>query len=136
MNIKITKISAEETWSLRHKVMWPEKPLEYIKLPNDNNGLHYGLWKDKKIVSTISLFITNEKAQFRKLATEIAEQGNGYGTQLLMHIMTLMPNYNVHKIWCNARIDKTSFYKKFGMWETDRKFSKENINYVIMEKSI
>jgi predicted GNAT family N-acyltransferase len=134
MDVIITEISAEKTWDLRHRVMWPNKPLDYVKLPNDNEGIHYGLWKNKKLVSVVSLFIKNEDIQFRKLATEIPEQGNGYATKLLLHVMLLASNKKISRIWCNARTDKIKFYKKFGMKETNHKFSKENIDYVIVEK--
>ena len=43
-------------------------------------------------------------------------------------------NQNIQSIWCNARSDKTTFYKKFGMLETDKTFNKGGIDYVIMEK--
>lgn len=136
MNVIITEISAEKTWDLRQRVMWPNKSINYVKLPNDNEGIHYGLWKNKKLVSVVSLFIENEDIQFRKLATEITEQSNGYASKLLLHVMLLASNKKISRIWCNARADKIKFYKKFGMEETNHKFSKENIDYVIMEKFV
>lgn len=117
--------------------MWPDKPLDFVILNNDNEALHYGLLKGINIISVVSVFIDDNSAQFRKFATQISEQGKGYGSILLNHIMTTIPNENdIDKIWCNARVDKTSFYKKFGMKETDKTFVKSGINYVIMEKNI
>ena len=136
MSIHICKISKEQTWKLRHEVMWPNKPIDFIKLPNDNNGIHFGLLKNNEVVSVVSLFIENEKAQFRKLATKISEQRSGYGTKLLSYIMNQVKNQNVNMLWCNARVDKVSFYKKFDLIETNNTFSKENVDYVIMEKAI
>ncbi|MDN5211016.1 GNAT family N-acetyltransferase [Fulvivirgaceae bacterium BMA12] len=136
MKTKITQLSASETWILRHNVMWPTKPLDYVKLPKDLEGTHFGLWKDEILVSVVSLFIEDGSAQFRKLATETDKQGNGYGTALLSYVMQYASDQKVSKIWCNARTDKTSFYKKFGMIETDRRFTKGNQDYVIMEKVI
>lgn len=40
----------------------------------------------------------------------------------------------VKKIWCNARITKTAYYAKFGMEITDEKFSKNGMEYVVMER--
>lgn len=73
-------------------------------------------------------------AQFRKFATLTAYQGKGHGTLLLKFIMKFAKLNNVNKIWCNARVDKSYYYAKFGMTLTDKKFVKGGIKYVIMEK--
>lgn len=134
--LEIRKIEASETWDLRHRVMWADKPLDYVKLPNDSEGIHFGLFKNDKLVSVVSLFIVNNKAQFRKLATEIAEQGQGYASKLLARLMQEAEKQQITKIWCNARVDKTKFYQKFGMYQTDKVFTKGGIDYVIMEKQL
>lgn len=134
MNIKINKISKQEVWPMRHKIMYPDYPFETIKLPKDDEGLHYGLFVNKKLVSVVSLFIIENKAQFRKLATEVEEQGKGYGTQLLNFIFEKVETLNVLSIWCNSRVNKANFYRKFGMIKTDKLYNKYGIDYVIMEK--
>lgn len=136
MHIKIQEIKAQETYRLRHEVMWPNMPLDFVKLDNDENGLHFGLYKDSNLVSVISLFINDDTAQFRKLATKVSEQGHGYASLLLQHIMSIVSNKNLTKVWCNARADKVSFYKRFGLDETSEKFIKEGINYVRMENKL
>ena len=85
MTIEIREIKAEDTWPMRHKVMWPDQPLDYVILPQDEEGLHYGLFKEDKLISVISLFINQEEAQFRKFATATEAQGKGYGSALLHH---------------------------------------------------
>jgi hypothetical protein len=52
--MEIKEISASETWPLRHKVMWPNKPLGFIVLSNDAEGIHYGLFENKILISVIS----------------------------------------------------------------------------------
>ncbi len=136
MSIKIKVINAQETYNLRHQVMWPDKPREFIILNNDEEGIHFGLLKDSTIISVVSLFIKNNCAQFRKFATKTSEQGNGYGSILLHHVIELISNEKkIEKLWCNARADKTSFYEKFGMIQTTKNFIKGDINYIIMEKT-
>jgi len=134
MSIKITKILPAETWRIRHEVMWPHKPLNYIKLSNDDVGQHFGLWKMNTLISVVSLFFDRDEVQFRKFATLHDEQGNGYGTQLLNYVFNYAFSIGVKKIWCNARVDKVFFYKKFEMSETEHRFSKGGVDYVIMEK--
>ncbi|TLX78126.1 GNAT family N-acetyltransferase [Labilibacter sediminis] len=136
INLSIEEIAAEETLGIRRDVMWPGKPLEYVKLQDDSEGLHFGLKLNGELVTVVSLFVKNEEAQFRKLATISAHQGNGYASLMLDHIITLSQNKGVTKLWCNARVNKTGFYHKIGMYETDQKFSKGGIDYVIMEKNI
>ena len=131
----IVLLSAEETWPIRHKVMWPDHPIDFVKLPNDSDGRHFGLYLDSDLVSVISLFTENNEVQFRKFATLQEYQGKGFGTQLLTEIMRIVTQEKVSKIWCNARITKTDFYGKFGMTLTQTRFTKADVDYVIMERN-
>lgn len=69
MKTMVREVDKEEVWALRHKVMWPDKPFDYIKLKEDESGIHYGLFIEEEMTSVISLFINNDEAQFRKFAT-------------------------------------------------------------------
>lgn len=135
MEHKILEISANEVLLIRHTVMWPTKPIDYVRLPNDENGRHFGLYINDQLVSVISLFIENSLAQFRKFATLKKYQGKGYGTILLNEIMLIAQENKLSKIWCNARVEKSSFYEKFGMQTTKKTFEKGGVSYVIMEKA-
>jgi len=136
MKVTISTIHKEEAWELRHKVMWPEKHFDFIKLADDDLGIHHGVFKDKALVSVISLFVSNNKAQFRKFATLPKEQGKGYGSALLQHVLEEVSSLGLKKLWCNARMNKTDFYQKFGLHETGESFKKEDKVYVIMEREI
>ena len=132
----IKEITAADTYPLRHAVMWPQMPLDFIILPDDEKGIHFGLFKNDTLIAVASLFIENNIAQFRKLATATPEQGKGYGSQLLSHLLAYAEDKKVKKIWCNARKDKAAFYFKFGLKVTKRVFRKQEIDYVVMEKLI
>lgn len=134
MRYTIQKISATETWAIRHQVMWPDRPLDYVRLPNDDEGAHYGLFVEGKLISVISLFIKNGAAQFRKFATLKEAQGKGYGSILLKEIIQISAQEQVQKLWCNARVDKTQYYLKFGLHVTDQTFDKGGVAFVIMER--
>jgi GNAT superfamily N-acetyltransferase len=136
METTITKIDKEEAWALRHRVMWPDKAFDYIKLEDDHLGIHFGLFKENILISVISLFINNEECQFRKFATLQSEQGKGYGSNLLDYVLREAKDYGVKRIWCNARKNKLGFYKKFGLQETNNSFIKGGKTYVIMEKFV
>ncbi|MGB0976233.1 MAG: GNAT family N-acetyltransferase [Prolixibacteraceae bacterium] len=134
MDIRIEEITAKETYPLRHEVMWPNKPLEYVILKDDEEGKHWGLIVDQKLTSVISLFIQEEEAQFRKFATKESAQGKGLGTRLLKYVIEEVKKQHISRLWCNARIDKASFYEKFGLTKTEQTYTKGGIEYVIMER--
>ena len=134
--LEIKEIEAEETYSIRHQVMWPNKPLEFVILDNDDIAKHFGLFKGYTLVSVISLFTDGKRAQFRKFATLSSFHGNGYGSLLLKHLLASISQTNVTTLWCNARKDKTSFYERFGLTQTSNRFVKSGVSYVIMEMII
>ena len=114
--------------------MWPNKPIDYVRLANDDEGKHFGLYVDTKLISVISLFISKNEAQFRKFATLTEYQGKGYGTMLLKEIMHIAEKEGLSSIWCNARRSKTNYYAKFNMNLTKTEILKGGLNYVIMER--
>lgn len=131
--IYIKEISPEETYHLRHTVMWPNHPIEFIKLPEDPNGIHFGLFKNGELISIVSLFINGKSVQFRKLATKVNEQDSGYAAQLLNHIIQYCQDLKLEKLWCNARANKTNYYKKFGFEKTGNTYIKGGIDFIILE---
>jgi len=134
----ITHITPEQTWEIRHQVLWPDQPLDYVKIPNDADGLHFGCFVDGKLVSIISGFIdpATKDAQFRKFATLHEYQGKGYGSQLLSHLITELTSHGATRIWCNARVNATALYERFGMYKTNQTYTKLGFDYVVMEKLI
>jgi len=131
---EIKQINASETLLIRHKVMWPDMPIEYVELPNDETGRHFGLFVNGEMTSILSLFVEDNEAQFRKFATVVEFQGLGYGTFLLERIIDLVNKEGIRKIWCNARVEKSNFYERFNFKPTDKKYEKGGIEFVIMEK--
>lgn len=129
----IKEIPQEQAWEIRHVVMWPDKPLDFIKLADDAKGRHFGLFDDDGVATVVSCFVQNRKMQFRKLATLQSKQGKGYGSALLNFIIALGKSENASSLWCNARLNKKSFYEKFGMVEINKRFEKDGITFTIME---
>ncbi|MBO6660141.1 MULTISPECIES: GNAT family N-acetyltransferase [Roseivirga] len=134
----ILHITPEQTYEIRHRVMWPDQPFDYVKIANDNEGLHFGYFVDGKLISVISGFFNEEtkEAQFRKFATLQEFQSKGYGSQLLSHLIEEFTARGAIRIWCNARVIATALYERFGMHKTNQTFTKLGIDYVVMEKVI
>lgn len=132
--IEIKKVTLSQVHQIRHEVMWPDKPLDFVKLETDQDGLHLGLYKSQKLISIISLFIEEEEMQFRKFATVKEEQGKGFGTILLNYVLELAESKGITRVWCNARLSKSDYYKRFGMNVISEPYAKSRIAYVTMEK--
>ena len=131
--MEIKSIEASQTWQIRHEVMWPDQPFEFVQLEEDNLGLHFGVFDQEKLISIVSCFVMDDEMQFRKLATLEEFQGNGSASRLLHYILKLAKEKNLKKVWCNARTNKKSFYEKFGMKDTLKTFIKANQEFAIME---
>jgi GNAT superfamily N-acetyltransferase len=131
--MEIREIEASETWQIRHEVMWPEQPFEFVQLEEDNSGFHFGVFQEEKLISIVSCFTADNEMQFRKLATLEAYQGKGIASELLNFIFKFAQERKLRRIWCNARTSKKAFYEKFGMIDTNTVFTKAGQEFTIME---
>ncbi|MGY4383895.1 putative GNAT family N-acyltransferase [Pedobacter sp. UYP24] len=131
--IQIEQIRYELTWHLRHKVMYPNLPFESIKLKNDSEGIHFGLYANDKLTAVVSIFNDGKIYQFRKLATLTEEQGKGFGSLLLKYVISFVKHDSGEKLWCNARVSASKFYSKFGFLQLGSYFVENDIDFVIME---
>lgn len=114
--------------------MWPDKPIDYVQLAEDERGLHFGIYEGNQLVSVISLFVDGDEGQFRKFATRTDLQGKGYGTALLRYLINEARICAIRRLWCNARTSKSTFYEKAGFSKTNKTFEKDGMAYVVMEK--
>ncbi|KAJ4482559.1 hypothetical protein J3R30DRAFT_3460525 [Lentinula aciculospora] len=60
--LQIRQIAVERTVSLRHEVLWPDMPIDNVKLPEDKHGWHFGAFVDESLanddpIAVISLFL-------------------------------------------------------------------------------
>ena len=114
--------------------MYSDKDPAFVKLEDDEEGIHFGLFENNKLISVGSWFRRNElEAQFRKLATVEQFRNMGFGTLLLSHIIEFSKTEKIKTLWCNARVDALNFYKRKGFTETDTVFTKGGIDYVIVQ---
>ncbi|KAH9890230.1 GCN5-like N-acetyltransferase [Xylariomycetidae sp. FL2044] len=145
----IRPIHASHTHPLRHAVLWPDKPMSYVQLAEDETGQHFGAFMpnkkgapglgegEDKPVSVISLFIDGQAvARFRKFATDPSWQGKGIGSALLRHTIDAARKAGAASIWCDARQSAAVFYQRFGMGVMGDVFYKGEIPYVRMSKEL
>lgn len=132
----IKEVPYDQILEIRHQVMYPEKDRESVALSDDNKALHIGYYVDEKPVSVFSIFLNNGELQFRKFATLQEYQNKGYGTKLMEWLLDYMKDLQFSRIWCNSRIEKTNYYKKFGFTETNETFDKDGYTFIIVEKKL
>jgi predicted GNAT family N-acyltransferase len=134
MLVMIKPIPAELTWTLRKTVMYPDFALEQVKLADDAQGRHFGLFVNDELTVVVSLFIKDKSLQFRKLATLTEQQGKGYGRQMMQFILELASAENLEMVWCNARLSAANFYKQFSFEVSGESWQQDGHTFVVMQK--
>jgi len=134
--VQIEQIFPSLTWRIRHEAMYADQPFDIVKLEDDFDGIHFGLYADHKLTGVVSLFYHGDVYQFRKLAILPNAQKLGYGSQLIEYILDFCKIQKATKLWCNARVNAKEFYFKFGFHETNKIFQKDGNDFVVMEKRL
>lgn len=124
------------TWRIRHITMYPDQPYDFVKLQNDFEGTHFGIYENYELMGVVSLFTKGDVGQFRKFAVLPEAQGKGLGKQLLQYLIDFCKLQKLTKLWCNARVNAKEFYAKFGFQETETTYSADGFDFVIMELNI
>ncbi|WP_338074386.1 GNAT family N-acetyltransferase [Hymenobacter busanensis] len=117
-------------------MLWPDKPLDYVRVENDAAGFHFGALRGEELVAVISLFVTGHEARFRKFATRPDCQHRGIGSALLRHTFAEALMRGATHIWCDARQEAAGFYYRFGMRQTGEPFFKGAVPYVRMRATL
>lgn len=130
--MKIREISLEEALPVRHKVLWPDKPVEFCLVEGDENGLHIGAEVDDKVVCVASIYIKEGQARLRKFATCSDFQGRGIGTAVIAFTLEQLKTKGVDYFWCDARETAIGFYQRFGMTVSGERFIKSDVPYFKM----
>lgn len=105
-----------------------------MQMPEDDEGTHFGAFLPDKLAGVVSLFNEGDDFQFRKLAVDPTLQRQGIGSAILNYITQYAVENGAHRLWCNARVDAMAFYARHGFAETAKHFTRDGIDYVVMEK--
>ena len=132
----VEQIFPSLTWRIRHIAMYPSQPYEFVKLDNDFEGIHFGLYHNYELTGVVSLFTQGDIGQFRKLAILPEAQQNGFGSQLMHYLIDFCKIQKLSKIWCNARVNAKDFYTKFGFIETEKTYTADGFDFIVMELAL
>jgi GNAT superfamily N-acetyltransferase len=154
--VHILPITAEDTYQLRHQVLWPHKSLSSVHLPLDSTSIHLGAFADEERNSSAkrspigviticlsereNLTTGNElptqevEAQFRKFAVAPEWQGQGVGSKLLEHAAAVARDAGARTMRCDARTSALAFYRRFGMQTEGSSFMRKEVEYIKMRR--
>jgi ribosomal protein S18 acetylase RimI-like enzyme len=142
--IQIRKITASETYPLRHAILRQNEPIEKCIYPFDTAAttLHFGLFENNALLGIISVFETKKEVfidqkqfQIRGMAVLENHQKKGHGAALVKHTMNYLQNEQEYLIWFNARIIALGFYEKLGFEKIGPEFEIDPIGmHYIMYK--
>ena len=121
--MEIKRISAHQTYAVRHPVLRPGRPIEDCSFEFDDHPLsiHFCLELDGKVISVLSAlpikcssFPELNAMRIRGIATLDSFQRLGYGSELMRIAEQELKNNSVDLLWLNARIHASEFYSKLG----------------------
>lgn len=126
--INVRRIKAEETYPIRREVLRKNIDLPYrFEEDFDKDTFHLGAYIDNELVGIVTLIkkksdvVIGDYFQLRGMGTLLKYRGKGVGKLLVLRLEEYLRNNNIHKIWCNARVEAAGFYK--------------SLNYSILGKS-
>lgn len=131
--IYIEQVIASRTWKIRQQALYPKGSLKDVMIDEDFDGTHFAASVEGELVGVISVFeVDKENYQFRKFAVIPKFQGYGIGSALLQSVFDFCALWKASTLYCDARVEAVSFYKKFGMEEKGKPFFKGTLAYVRM----
>lgn len=120
----ICQISARDTYTLRHSVLSPTRPVKECHFESDglNTTLHLGAFIGKKLVGVVSYMkeptpLFNDPVQYRLRGMAVLPQARHQkiGEHLLLEGESRLQEKNRPLlIWFNARISAVGFYKHYN----------------------
>jgi ribosomal protein S18 acetylase RimI-like enzyme len=119
----IQKITAIETFSVRHPVLRAGKPIGTCNFDGDDlpSTTHFGYFDKEILVGIITLKLEknnnfNPENQYRIRGMAVLENFRkvGIGSKLVLHAEDFVKQNNGNLIWFNARIVALNFYKSLG----------------------
>lgn len=127
----IRHILASETLAFRQAHMWPDKPLEHVKVPGDETALHLGAFDGENLIGVASFFREPPGLRLRKLAVAPNYRRAGLGSDLVREGAALAREQGFTQLWCDARQTARGFYEALGFKLDDDTFQKSGLTYQI-----
>ncbi|MCT7656205.1 N-acetyltransferase [Oceanimonas sp. NS1] len=134
ISMRVESLSVEEVLPLRHTVLWPNEPVAFCRVAEDDAGAHFGIRLHGEVVYVASVFFSGDTARLRKFATKMACQGQGMGSVMLRFLIEHLRERGMRELWFDARASATAFYGKFGFAVEGARFYKHGVAYYRMSR--
>jgi GNAT superfamily N-acetyltransferase len=122
--MKVLRITAQDTYQIRQRVLVPDHDLQKAKFKNDDDediSFHLGAFVDGKLVSVASFFYERNtlfpdlhQYRLRGMATLPEFQNQGLSSELLNMAFPIIKQNFCSLLWCDARVSAVGFYEKVG----------------------
>lgn len=132
--MRIQQVSPQETLPIRQQVLWPDHPIDFCRIPEDDAAVHLGAFHQQELICVGSLYSTAQGARLRKFATLPTHQGRGVGSAVLTAILELAQQRGDAQMWLDARQEAMGLYQRFGFEPKGAVFFKHDRPYRRMSK--
>ena len=120
--MKIKKITAKQTYELKHPLLRKGQPINtcHLGLDNDSKSIHLDAYFETQLVEVLCAFNkscpgyeSKNGIQLIAMAVHPPFQGKGIASQLIKKgFLSVRKTLTIHHIWLNARIVAKNFYLK------------------------
>lgn len=144
--MEVKRISAVDTYPLRHKMLRQGRPIETCHFKDDESEqtFHLGAFIEGKLVSVASFyyhrnenFENENQYQLRGMATLESFQRKGLSRELLKVAFPIIKQNFCDLLWCNARVGAQPFYENVGFQSLGDVYEIEDVGpHILMFKEI
>ncbi len=136
MRPAIRKITSEQTYPLRQKILRPHQTIEEVSFNHDplEESFHLGAFNNSEIIGVASLFPESENGslfqgdwRLRGMAIDSDFQGLGIGRLLLDEAILILKDQKAQLLWCNGRTQAMGFYLSYGFKQVGEEFQIKGI---------
>ncbi|WP_025902064.1 GNAT family N-acetyltransferase [Tatumella sp. UCD-D_suzukii] len=132
-NLPPGEVSYTDCLALRQRVLWPDKPLSFSRVPGDGSARHFGITRSGILICCLSVFQLQEHCwQIRKFATLPEWQHQGVGSTLLSAVIALLTQEGAQRFELDARLSAADFYRKRGFLPCSAPFENKGLQYIRM----
>jgi len=121
--MQVQRVSAEQTFALRQRVLRPHETVDELARPGDEDpdSGHFAALADGDVIGTAS--VRRESApwapeppswRLRGMATAEGRRSLGVGSAVLDAVIQHVRRHGGGRLWCNARLPAVPFYERAG----------------------
>lgn len=131
MPYPIHTLAVDQILTFRQAHLWPDKPIDHVKMLGDDAALHLGAFDGENLIGVASFFQESSGMRLRKLAVAPDYRGAGLGSKLVQEGAAMAKEQGFAELWCDARQSACGFYQALGFVLEEHTFTKSGLTYQI-----